>query len=511
MEQPPAGSGSGDEPTAPPGPSAPPRPERGSERPDQPAATTPRARALSPLKLAMVIAVLALGLAFGAKAPCLGTYVDDAGVSQLDWRDGSQYTRFCYSDTVPLYTFNRLAEGSLPYATGWVDVSSGKPKVRYMEYPVLTGLFMYLNANLTLGWEAVVGAEVPVIAYFGITAVLLALAWLAVVWASLRLTARRPRDALLVAASPLVVVHAFTNFDTLAVAAAVLALLAWARRRPVLAGVLLGVGGALKLFPLLLLGALLVPCLRAGRMAEFWTTAAAAVTTWVAVNAPIALLPQTAAGWGEFFRLNTTRDMDPDSIYYVLRTLTPWPGFDIPPFPPGEGPEVLNTVSLLLFLGMCLVIAYVGLSAPVRPRVAQLGFLIVAAFLLTNKVWSPQYSLWLVPLAVLALPRWKPLLAWMLVDAAVWFPRMLYFAGPPDGIPAEPFLHTVIVRDLALLLLCALVVREIRRPEFDRVRVGGAGDPIAGVTADEPDRWRLRGVRVVRPARPAPEEPAHVG
>ncbi|WP_052021202.1 glycosyltransferase family 87 protein [Actinokineospora spheciospongiae] len=508
MEQTPAGPGADAEPTAPP---APPGPERGSERSDQPAATTPRARALSPLKLMMVIAVLALGLAFGAKAPCLGTYVDGAGVAQLDWREGSQYKRFCYSDTVPLYSYNHLAEGALPYATRWVDLGSGKPKARYMEYPVLTGLFMYLNAHLTLVWLDAVGAEVPVIAYFDITAVLLALAWLAAVWASLRLTARRPWDALLIAASPLVVVHAFTNFDTLAVAAAVLALLAWARRRPVLAGVLLGIGGALKLFPLLLLGALLIPCLRAGRMSEFWTTTAATVTTWVAVNAPIALLPETKAGWGEFFRLNTTRDMDPDSIYYVLRTLTPWPGFDTPPFPPGEGPEVLNTVSLLLFLAVCLVIAYVGLSAPVRPRVAQLGFLIIAAFLLTNKVWSPQYSLWLVPLAVLALPRWKPLLAWMLVDAAVWFPRMLYFMGGPDGLPAEPFLYTVIARDLALLLLCALVVREIHRPERDRVRVDGVGDPIAGVTADEPDRWRLRGFRVVPLARPAPEEPAHVG
>ena len=51
------------------------------------------------------------------------------------------------------------------------------------------------------------------------------------------------------------------------------------------------------------------------------------------------------------------------------------------------------------------------------PRLAALCFLIVAAFLLVNKVWSPQYSLWLVPLAVLALPRWRVLLTWMLVDA----------------------------------------------------------------------------------------------
>ena len=62
--------------------------------------------------------------------------------------------------------------------------------------------------------------------------------------------------------------------------------------------------------------------------------------------------------------------------------------------------------------------------APEPPRLASLAFLLVAAFLLLNKVWSPQYSLWLVPLAVLALPRWRLLLAWKTLDALVWVPRM---------------------------------------------------------------------------------------
>ena len=91
------------------------------------------------------------------------------------------------------------------------------------------------------------------VVYFDISAVWLALAWLVVVWAVRTLRPARPWDAALVALSPLVAVHAFTNFDTLAVACATGGLLALARRHPLLAGLLIGVGGAFKFYPLLLL------------------------------------------------------------------------------------------------------------------------------------------------------------------------------------------------------------------------------------------------------------------
>src|SRR5438874_458532 len=87
-------------------------------------------------------------------------------------------------------------------------------------------------------------------------------------------------------------------------------------------------------------------------------------------------------------------------------------------------------------------------------------------FLLTNKVWSPQYSLWLVPLAVLAVPRWKLVLAWMTIDALVWMPRMAFYLGvdpnnAKKGLPADWFLGFVMVRDVAVIGLCALVIYEI--------------------------------------------------
>ena len=60
--------------------------------------------------------------------------------------------------------------------------------------------------------------------------------------------------------------HAFTNFDMLATAFAATGTLAWSRRRPALAGVLLGLGAAAKLYPAFFLLPMLLLCLRAGKL-----------------------------------------------------------------------------------------------------------------------------------------------------------------------------------------------------------------------------------------------------
>ncbi|MDR3659597.1 MAG: hypothetical protein P4L86_04155, partial [Mycobacterium sp.] len=112
-------------------------------------------------------------------------------------------------------------------------------------------------------------------------------------------------------------------------------------------------------------------------------------------------------------------------------------------------------------------------------------------------------SLWLVPLAALALPHRRILLAWMTIDALIWIPRMLYLYGDPKlGLPEQFFTTTVLLRDAAVIGLCALVVRAVYRPELDIVRTGGHGapvdDPSGGVfdeADDNPPRWlpqRLR-------------------
>ncbi|GAA3859887.1 glycosyltransferase 87 family protein [Saccharothrix violaceirubra] len=451
----------------------------------------------TPLRVVLLLSVLTLVLSWFQKSPCIQQYVDGNGQVQLDWRESRQFVAMCYSDTVPLYTAERLDQPDMfPYKTSWVD-DQGKPTehVRYMEYPVLTGVFQWVNARMAQGWTVIAESgflpkPMTVITYFNITAFWLALAWLVTTWAALRIARRRPWDAALVAVSPLVVVHAFTNFDTLATAFATAAMLAWARKKPLVAGILLGLGGAAKLYPLFLLGPLLLLCWRSNRLKEGLATLIATLATWAAVNLPIFL--RYPDGWREFFRLNTERGVDPDSLYNVVIQWTGWEGFD-PGLPYGQAPEVLNTVSAALFLVCCAGVGFIAMTAPTRPRFAQLSFLVVAAFLLTNKVWSPQYSLWLVPLAVLAIPRWRLLLAWMAVDAFVWAPRMYFYLGVDNkGLPIDWFLGAVVARDIAVIVLCVLIVREIYDPAKDLVRQAGDDDPCGGFIDGAPDRFVLR-------------------
>lgn len=444
-----------------------------------------RQRFWTPLRVIMVFTVLFLALGFLSKASCLETTSPtDGSEPGLNWT-GQQYFKACYADPLPLYSAEGLASGALPYKYMWVTDDG---VVRYMEYPVVSGMFQYVTAQSAQAWHAVApGGPIEVVKYFLLGAVLLAMAWMVAVWATYKSAGRRPWDTLLMAASPLVVFQAFTNYDLLAVALASVALLLWARRMPVWAGVALGVGVAAKLYPLFLFGALLVVAIRRRRFADLARAAAAAAAAWLVVNLPIMLpFPE---GWKEFFRLNSDRPANPESIYAVVQTLTGWGGFDVGRAA-GEAPSTLNAVSLVLFALGCAAVLAIGLTAPRTPRLAQLAFLVVAVFLLTNKVWSPQYSLWLVPLAVLAVPRARLLVPWMAFDALLWVAHMLYFHGVANkGIGPEVFHPLVLVRDLMVLAICVVVIVEIYRPHLDRVRMTHQGgpegpDPLAGVLAD---------------------------
>jgi uncharacterized membrane protein len=111
--------------------------------------------------------------------------------------------------------------------------------------------------------------------------------------------------------------------------------------------------------------------------------------------------------------------------------------------------------------------------------VAQLAFLVLVGFLLVNKVYSPQYVLWLLPVAVLARPRWRDLLIWQAGElfyfAMVWMYLGEYTASATTGGQDVAYAFAILVRVAAELYLAAVVVRDVLRPWRDPVRLS-AGD-----------------------------------
>jgi uncharacterized membrane protein len=427
-------------------------------------AVTGRALFWTPLRVCLLFTTLVLSLAWIKQAPC----------ASGNWTGHLQYTHFCYSDTVPLYGLHGLDEGAVPYLDSPV------------EYPVLTGGFMAVAAGIARAYDHAAGAAgllpdvPPVQSYYVVTCLLLSLCALLVTRATLGLSGRRPWDAAMVGLSPLLLVHVFTNWDLFAMALAALGLWAWARRRPVLAGVLLGLGVAAKLYPIFLLLALFLVCLRAGRLRAWFRTAVAAGAAWVAVNLPIAVL--APKNWSRFFSLNSSRPADPDSIWNLLLAASHNRILD-GALASGETPSVLNATVAVALVLMVAGAAWLTLAAPVRPRVAQLAFLLIAGFLLLNKVWSPQYSLWLLPLAVLARPRWRSLLIWQATEALLWVPRLLWYLGTDNrGVKVQWFFLAVTLRDVVVVVLMGLVVRDILHPDGDVVRTSwpGVDDPAGG-------------------------------
>ena len=215
-----------------------------------------------------------------------------------------------------------------------------------------------------------------------------------------------------------------------------------------------------------------------------------AAAAWLLANLPALLTGPSE--WKVFWSFNSERGADLGSIWLVVQQ-----ALDTTPDPFTFEPHTINVVSWLFFGLWCLGVAALGLTSPANPRLAQLGFLIVAGFLLINKVYSPQYVLWLLPLAVLARPRWRDLLIWqageVLYFAAVWWYLGGYLA-PAAGGDAGFYWAATLLRMAAELYLVAMVVRDLWDPRRDPVRattlrtlhaIAGAAPRSADTTAVE--------------------------
>lgn len=447
----------------------------------------------TPVRVLLLITAVCFALGMLQKNTC----------AQENWNSGDErYTHMCYSDLPYLYTGRGFVERVWPYT------DDAEARLRYpqvMEYPVGISYWAYGTA-----WAAQKLAGLPdldarrqldVGSLFGqpdvqdeirmfvlVNTLGFAAAALLAVWLLAGVDRRRPWDALFVAASPTLALTGIINWDLLAVVWVAGALYSWARGRPLVTGILIGLGTATKLYPLFLLGGVLVLCLRRRDIGPFAWALIGTVFAWVLAELPALLHSWTpprfgfdASAWRVFWSFNSDRGPDLGSIWLVAsqaldRTITP---------------HAVNVGSWLFFGFWCVGVLLVGLAARRTPTLAQLGYLIVVGLLLVNKVYSPQYVLWLLPLAALARPRWRDQIVWqsteLLYFAAVWW----YLAGqltPPGEGDAGFYWLAIIVRMAGELYLAAMIVRDLMRPEPDP-EVSAAASPASPGSDQASTTW----------------------
>ncbi|MFD5798620.1 glycosyltransferase family 87 protein [Streptomyces diastatochromogenes] len=411
----------------------------------------------TPVRVITIVAIGMFALGLVQKAPCYHS----------GWFFGasSQYTHACYSDIPHLYQGRGFADGLVPY----FDKLPGD--MDYLEYPVLTGVFMEVAAWLTPGSGTIQHQEQV---YWFVNAGMLMVCAAVIAVCVTRTHHRRPWDGLLVALAPAFALTATINWDLLAVALTAAAMLMWSRGRALAFGVLLGLATAAKLYPIFLLGPLLVLCWRAGKWREFFQAVGGAVVAWLVVNLPVMIF--AFQGWSKFYTFSHDRGVDFGSFWLIWAQNTSNP----------PSTDFVNTSATVLVVLCFLGIGALTLTAPRRPRFAQLAFLMVAAFIVTNKVYSPQYVLWLVPLAVLARPKWRDFLIWQACEVAYFLGIWMYLAYTTSGdahkgLPTQGYQWAIALHLLGTLYLCAVVVRDILMPERDVVRRSGDDDPSGGV------------------------------
>lgn len=437
----------------------------------------------TPVRTLVIVAGLAYLVGLLLDVPCISN----------GWLSPDRYEHLCYSDIPPLFNGRGFADGLFPY----IDVL---PNGEYLEYPVLTGLFMFAAAWITQLFGTFDPAWDSAMTFFSVNVVLMLPFFIATVVATALTVRRRPWDALMVAVAPGIILAALINWDLLPLAFVGFALLLWARKHPLWAGALLGLAIAAKFYPVILLGPWLLLCIRAGRIKAFGALLLGTIVSWTAVNLPFMLA--NFDGWAYFYRFSQTRGQDFGSIWYATTLL------GLPPI----RPEYLNYVATGTFLLLCIGIAVIIFAAPRRPRLAPVLFLVVAAFCVTNKVYSPQYVMWLIPLAVLARPRWREFMIWQTGEVAYFIAVWWFLAGldveDAKGMTQQWYAVFVIIHILATVWFSAVIIRDIFLPKYDPVRSDGvpehADDPGGGVLDGARDRVYLPSARPARGRHAAP-------
>jgi uncharacterized membrane protein len=425
-----------------------------------------RGRGIGRSALGLLLALTALTFALGL--------VSKTACAQDGWPTdgGTRFTHLCVSDVPDAYT----GEGLVELAWPWSDDADTRLRYPATEEPALVGLWTYAAARVTHvvtgspDVEARYGQSTATLAdgdevdterrvFVVVNAVGLALLAMAAT-AALALTRRRRRwDAAAFAAAPVLALTGLVSFDLLPVAAVAVALWAFSRGRTALAGALVGAGVAAGVWPVLLLAAYAVVCVRDRSPARLLPPVVTALAAWTVVNAPAFLTGRGA--WERFWQAAWERGADQGSVWTIVAQTA------------GLSRETGLQVSWALLGLWCAGVVALALLAPAPPRLSQVALLLVAGVLVLGLAYEPEQGLWLLPLAALARPRWRDLLVWQACEAVYFALSWWWLGGLLDkssGGQAPFYWLAIAVHVAGTLWLVTVVVRDVWWPEDDLVR-----------------------------------------
>jgi hypothetical protein len=353
-----------------------------------------------------------------------------------------------------------LAAGALPSAGTpfiWSDVYTtyvdnlGGGRIPYWEtafyYPPGIGYLAALFAHVT-------GGPVGFVALWGIVDVAAA----AAVALLIAREAGGARSILFWALAPQLLLYGGANFDVFALAPLVLAVVL-ARRGRAFAGLFsLALGTVVKIFPVAA-APLEIERLRRTRGARAALLGAALVVlTIVAIALPSLIAPFPSSRGLLIYQLSRTNF---DSVWGLV--LAALDAIGLP------GGSIVMTASAL-----GLVATYLWVLRNVDPSAdpARLALLAVLALLLWTRLYSPQYSLWVLPFLALAGIGTRPYALLSIADVAVFatvYPLTLVPWAESDAVPTILF----------AVLATAVVLRHVALVRFWMITTGPrpAGTP----------------------------------
>jgi uncharacterized membrane protein len=250
--------------------------------------------------------------------------------------------------------------------------------------------------------------------------------------------------------APAGIASLYINWDLWAIISMMMAIYWFDRKKLDLSALALGISISTKFMPIFLLFPILFVFLRRNQLRGSIKYLAITGFTFAAINLPIYLT--TPEGWLRFYQLNLSRGADWGSLWYALTAL----GVNLPS---------LNYLSILFLLTGFAAIAIYIFELRNTPSLASLSFIVLATVMCASKVYSPQYVLWLAPLAVIALIDKRDLHAFwiwqgaeLIYHIAIW-QHLASVTGAKFGLPLYGYALITLLRIAATIYLIAILVR----------------------------------------------------